>query len=160
MGGILKHLNGITAITNPLVNSYKRLQPNTGAPTVVGWGKKDREQAIRIPAGDIEERRMELRSPDSAANPYLAFAVILEAGLEGIREQILPPASYDKCSDGLDTLPATLAEALDLMEADGLAEKVLGDTIYNRFLAAKRNEWAESIKLVTEWEVNRYLYKY
>lgn len=160
IGGILKHLNGITAVTNPLVNSYKRFQPNTGAPTVVGWGKKDREQAIRIPAGDLGEKRIELRSPDSAANPYLAFAVLLEAGLEGIREQILPPARYDITTEGLTYLPTTLSEALDMMEADGLAKKVLGETIYDRFLKAKRREWAENIRLVTEWEVNRYLYKY
>ena len=159
IGGILKHVKGITALTNPIVNSYKRLLPGFSAPVEIGWGKNTTQKVIRIASVKGKDTRIELLSPDSAANPYLALAVCLEAGLEGIRQKLLPAdCSGENCA--CELLPRTLDEALDELERDELVKKVLGEELFNRYLDAKRTEWNESIRQITEWELEKYLYRY
>ena len=159
IGGILKHVKGITALTNPIVNSYKRLLPGFSAPVEIGWGKNTTQKVIRIASVKGKDTRIELLSPDSAANPYLALAVCLEAGLEGIRQKLLPAdCSGENCA--CELLPRTLDEALEALERDELVKKVLGEELFNRYLDAKRTEWNESIRQITEWELEKYLYRY
>lgn len=170
IGGLLKHIRGITAITNPLVNSYKRLVPGFEAPVQIAWSDISRNRLVCIPAPREQATRVELRSPDSAANPYLALAVCLEAGLDGIRNKLMPPDSAIGTLDGdcrevcgrerLQLLPATLQEALDAMEEDGLVKQVLGEELYRRYVRAKRAEWSAFSEQVTEWELDRYLLRY
>ena len=174
IGGILKHARGITAITNPLVNSYKRLFPAQQAsgymaPGYVAWSAVNRAQLIRIPAQRGENVRIELRSPDPSCNPYLALALCLAAGLEGIREQILPPDPVDQSSRrmtdkqrqerGIESLPRNLLEALNAMEADELVTKVLGEKVSRSYCEAKRREWEEYCTQVSAWEIDSYLYR-
>lgn len=154
IGGILKHMKGITALTNPIVNSYKRLLPGFGAPVEIGWGKNTTQKVIRVATVKGKDHRIELLSPDSAANPYLALALCIEAGLEGIQEEIMPEESEQAL------LPRTLNEALDAMEQDELVRRVLGENLFQRYLDVKRAEWNECIQQITEWELERYLYKY
>ena len=167
IGGIMKHIAAITAITNPLVNSYKRLVPGYEAPVYIAWSIRNRSPLIRIPAQTGTTQRIELRSPDSAANPYLAIAVCLAAGLDGIRNQIEPPASVEgnifAMSDqereaaGIKCLPTSLAEAIDGLEQDPLILDVLGEHIYRKYIAAKKEEWKEYCAAVSNWEIDRYL---
>ena len=171
IGGIIKHMKGMTVITNPLVNSYKRLVPGFEAPVYIAWSTTNRSPLIRIPAAtDGEGTRIELRSPDSAANPYLTLAVCLSAGLEGIREKIEPPQSINANIFALsekereelhiDQLPGTLLEAVEELEKDTFIQKVLGDHIAGKYIDAKRKEWHEYRSQVSEWEIQEYLYKY
>lgn len=170
IGGIMKHIKAITAITNPLVNSYKRLIPGFEAPVSIAWSQTNRSPLIRVPAGKGENTRIELRSPDSAANPYLAFAVCLEAGLDGIINQIMPPEGQDinlyelsekeRVERGIDVLPETLADALDELEKDSFVTNVLGEKFVQRYVAEKRKEWEEFRRQVTGWELDRYLFKF
>ena len=171
LGGIMAHSKAITAITNPLVNSYKRLVPGFEAPVYIAWSTTNRSPLIRIPAAaDGEGTRIELRSPDSAANPYLTLAVCLSAGLEGIREKIEPPQSINANIFALsekereelhiDQLPGTLLEAVEELEKDTFIQKVLGDHIAGKYIDAKRKEWHEYRSQVSEWEIQEYLYKY
>lgn len=170
IGGIMKHIKAITAVTNPLINSYKRLIPGFEAPVYVAWSQTNRSPLIRVPADQGERTRIELRSPDSAANPYVAFAVCLEAGLDGIRNKIMPPEGVDlnlfDISDekrkelGIDVLPDTLSKALDELEKDEFIMEALGTTFASKYIAEKRKEWDAFKRQVTDWEVDRYLYKY
>jgi glutamine synthetase len=167
MGGIMKHIQGMTAITNPLVNSYKRLVPGYEAPVYITWSATNRSPLIRIPATRGEGTRIELRSPDSAANPYLALAVCLRAGLDGIENKITPPHSVDcnifemtgqeKKEQGIDELPGTLIEAIHHMEADPLIKETLGEHTYHKYIEAKKEEWYRYRSQVTDWEINEYL---
>ena len=175
IGGLLKHAKGISAVTNPLVNSYKRIFPahtaagNT-APSYVSWSAANRSQLIRIPALRGENTRIELRSPDPSCNPYLALAVCLAAGLDGIRNQIEPPAPVDcdvrkmtekeRARLGIEPLPHSLEEALREMEADSLVRGVLGESISRSYIQAKREEWEEYCAQVSAWETERYLYRF
>lgn len=169
IGGIMEHVKGMTAITNPLVNSYKRLVPGYEAPIYIAWSATNRSPLIRIPAARGEGTRVELRCPDPSANPYLALAVCLAAGLDGIRKQIMPPAAAvknvyemrldEKKAEGIEALPATLSEAVDELEKDEYILEVLGDHISRNYIAAKRTEWAEYTSQVTDWEIEQYLYK-
>ena len=169
IGGIMEHVKGMTAITNPLVNSYKRLVPGYEAPIYIAWSATNRSPLIRIPAARGEGTRVELRCPDPSANPYLALAVCLAAGLDGIRKQIMPPAAVvknvyemrldEKKAEGIEALPATLSEAVDELEKDEYILEVLGDHISRNYIAAKRIEWAEYTSQVTDWEIEQYLYK-
>lgn len=169
IGGIMEHVKGMTAITNPLVNSYKRLVPGYEAPIYIAWSATNRSPLIRIPAARGEGTRVELRCPDPSANPYLALAVCLAAGLDGIRKQIMPPAAVvknvyemrldEKKAEGIESLPATLSEAVDELEKDEYILEVLGDHISRNYIAAKRTEWAEYTSQVTDWEIEQYLYK-
>ncbi len=170
IGGILKHIKAITAITNPLVNSYKRLVPGYEAPTYIAWSAKNRSPLIRIPAVSGSGARIELRSPDPTSNPYLALAVCLKAGLEGIRDQITPPdcvnrnifelTKEEKQELKIESLPATLSEAIAELESDDLILETLGSHIAEKYIAAKKAEWEQYSAQVSEWELSEYLNKF
>lgn len=167
IGGIMKHIKGMTAITNPLVNSYKRLVPGYEAPCYIAWSATNRSPLIRVPAARGEGTRIELRCPDSAANPYLALAVCLHAGLEGIINHIEPPASVDcnifempkeqKKELGIQSLPGTLNEAVYELEQDAFIRSVLGEHVSAKYIEAKKEEWSRYRSQVTDWEINQYL---
>lgn len=171
MAGILKHIKEITVLTNPLVNSYKRLVPGYDAPVYVAWSAScNRSPLIRIPSTRGDETRIELRCPDSAVNPYLALAACLAAGLDGIKNEMEPPASVDanifamseeKMKElGIEQLPETLGEAIEAFEGSEFARKLLGDHIFTKYLEAKHSEWKKFRAEVTDWEVEEYLYKF
>ena len=167
IGGIMRHLKGMTAITNPLVNSYKRLVPGYDAPVHIAWSLGNRSPLIRVPATDIKHARIELRNPDPCANPYLALAVCLRAGLDGIKNQIMPPESVDKNiqemsrddvrREGIESIPATLLDALQELEKDPLVTQTLGEHVTGNYVKAKRQEWQAYISSISEWEIGRYL---
>lgn len=170
IGGLMKHIKGMTAIFNPLVNSYKRLVPGYEAPVYTAWSSKNRSHLIRIPVAKGENTRIELRSPDPAANPYFAIAVALMAGLDGIRNKIEPPKSVEgnmlelteeqRKAAGVDTLPDNLFEAIEAFKEDPFMKEVLGEHVYNKYIENKVKEWNEYKAQVTEWEVGKYLYRY
>jgi len=170
IAGLLKHVVGFTAITNPLVNSYKRLVPGYEAPTHVAWSQRNRSPLCRIPEVSGNSTRAELRSPDPSANPYLALAVILASGLDGIKNDFNPTEPVNKNLYNMSQrerrrlkiteLPGNLNEALDAMEKDRLIRDTLGDHIYLHFLNAKRKEWKDYIAQVHKWELDRYLSVY
>ena len=170
IGGIMKHMKAMTAITNPLVNSYKRLVPGYEAPVYMAWSATNRSPLIRIPAAGGEGTRIELRSPDPSANPYLALAVCLRAGLDGIINKIDPPAGVDRNifemtgeerrQLGIDELPGTLDEAVRELEKDSFICQVLGSHVSEHYIAAKKKEWQEYRTQVTAWEVEQYLYRF
>ncbi|NLN06689.1 MAG: glutamine synthetase, partial [Firmicutes bacterium] len=167
IGGILKHVKGFCAITNPLVNSYKRLVPGYEAPVYIAWSEQNRSPLIRIPARRGVGTRIELRNPDPSCNPYLALAVTLAAGLDGIKNKIDPPAPVDlniydmtaaeRRELGIDTLPSNLGEALQELSRNQLIRETLGTHIYSRFVEAKTIEWNEYQSQVHQWELDRYL---
>lgn len=167
IAGLMKHINSIVAITNPLVNSYKRLVPGYEAPVYIAWSARNRSPLIRIPAAKGEGTRVELRCPDPSANPYLAFALCLAAGLDGIKNKLMPPKSVDKNIFAMSkeekeeleirSLPTTLSEALDQFEKSDLAHRVLGDHIFTNYIKAKREEWREYSAQVSQWEIDHYL---
>lgn len=169
IAGIMKHISGMAAITNPVVNSYKRLVPGYEAPVYVAWSAKNRSPLIRIPASKGEGTRVELRSPDPSANPYLALAVCLAAGLDGIKNQLTPPESIDKnihsMTDaelkerGIRKLPGTLGEAVEELRASEFLQGVLGDHIFEKYVAAKQEEWDIYKCQVTDWEIEQYLHR-
>jgi glutamine synthetase len=144
IGGLLHHARAITAITNPTANSYKRLVPGWEAPVNIAWGRKNRTALIRVPYGEPASTRIEYRSPDPSANPYLAFAVMLAAGLDGIEKEIDPGKATEvdlyKPGPGRRFLPGSLTEALDELEKDKVIEQALGKHIMTNFLSIKRQE--------------------
>ena len=170
IGGIMKHMKGMSAITNPLVNSYKRLVPGYEAPVYIAWSANNRTPLIRIPRVSGESTRVELRSPDGAANPYLALAVCLAAGMEGIKNKILPPESVDeniyemtdvvKNALGIEELPASLREAITEFQKDQFMQEVLGEELSQKLIESKRAEYRAYRTQVTEWEINEYLQKF
>ncbi len=170
IAGLLKHARGFCAVTNPQVNSYKRLVPGYEAPTNVAWSMRNRSPLIRIPDRRGQGTRCELRMPDPSANPYLALTVQLAAGLDGVRENLTPPdpvnkniftMSYrERRRHRIDELPRDLHEALDYLEKDPVICEALGDHIYERFVEAKRQEWLEYSAMVSQWEIEKYLGKY
>ena len=169
IGGLMRHVKGMCAITNPLVNSYKRLVPGFEAPVYIAWSGTNRSPLIRIPAERGEGTRIELRCPDPSANPYLVLAVCLAAGLDGIQKQIMPPAAVDRNifnmteeeiqEEGIDVLPNNLLEAVYEMEKDELVKEVLGTHTSRRYIKAKKKEWAEYSRQVSGWELDQYLYR-
>jgi glutamine synthetase len=169
MAGIMKHMKSITAITNPIVNSYKRLVPNFEAPVSIAWSASNRSPLIRIPAGRGSAARIELRCPDPSANPYLTLAVCLAAGLDGIKNKLTPPESVDKnifnlteeekVELGLCRLPLNLCEAIDELDKSELMKQVLGEHISKKYIEAKRMEWENYRTQVTQWELDQYLYR-
>jgi len=170
IAGILEHIKGMCAITNPLVNSYKRLVPGYEAPCYIAWSGMNRSPLIRIPAARGRSTRIELRSPDPACNPYLELALCLAAGLDGIKRNLQPVEPTDanifemehheRVSRGIDNLPGSLEEALDAMEKDTLVLETLGEHVVTKYIPAKREEW-ESYRLnITQWELDEYLLKY
>lgn len=170
IGGIMKHIKGMCAITNPLVNSYKRLVPGYEAPVYIAWSAANRSPLIRVPAARGEGTRIELRCPDSAANPYLALAVCLQAGLDGIKNQIMPPESIDcnifelsveeRKARLVEMLPGTLQEAINELKKDEFIRSVLGEHVSEKYIEAKQQEWDAYRSQVTDWEVGQYLYKF
>jgi glutamine synthetase len=167
IGGLLTHARGYCAVTNPLVNSYKRLVPGYEAPVYIAWSEKNRSPLVRIPARRGVGTRAELRCPDPACNPYLALAVTLKAGLDGIKRKLDPgdPVNLniyhlteeERKHYGIRNLPANLSEALDELEADDVIKSALGEHIYDRFMTAKRIEWDEYRQQVHQWELDQYL---
>ena len=170
IGGVLKHAKALVAITNPLINSYKRLVPGYEAPVNIAWSEKNRSPLIRVPAKRGKSTRVEVRMPDPSANPYLALAVMLAAGLDGIENKIVPPPSVnkniftmsqrEKRRLRIEALPANLSEAIQNLEKSKLMKEVLGDHIYTHFIEAKKMEWSDYISQVHEWELDRYLSYY
>ncbi len=170
IGGIMKHMKGMAAITNPLVNSYKRLVPGYEAPVYLAWSATNRSPLIRIPAARGEGTRIELRCPDPSANPYLALAVCLRAGLDGIVNQILPPQSVDcnifsmseeeRKAKGIEAIPGTLIEAVYELEKDEFIQEALGRHVSRKYIRAKKQEWADYRAQVTEWEIGQYLNRF
>jgi glutamine synthetase len=170
IGGLLRHARGFCVITNPLVNSYKRLVPGYDAPTNVIWSEQNRDPLIRVPAGRDQETRVELRMPDPSCNPYLALTVILAAGLKGIQDEIDPGPSITKDIQKMshrerrhyriDGLPGDLREAYEALKKDDVVQDALGDLIFSHFVEAKRTEWATYIAQVHPWELERYLSAY
>lgn len=170
IGGLLKHIKEITAICNPTVNSYKRLVPGYEAPVYLAWSLANRSALLRVPAKRGNATRVELRSPDPSCNPYLAFAAVLEACLDGLRNKIEPPVAVDtnvyqlsereKKRQKIDSLPGSLAEALDCMERSMVAKQALGEHIFNEFMQAKRQEWDSFRTFVSKWEIDKYLARY
>ena len=170
IAGVLKHVAGITAITNPLVNSYKRLVPGYEAPCYIAWAASNRTDIIRIPASRGAGTRVELRSPDPSTNPYLCLACCLAAGLDGIKNNLPAPASVDvnlfkstqeeRDALGVKNLPGSLYEALQVMEEDGLVKQVLGEHAYKAFYTSKIAEWDSFRMYVSQWELDNYLTVY
>ena len=170
IGGILKHIKSITAIVNPTVNSYKRLVPGFEAPVYLAWSLANRSALLRVPAKRGNATRVELRSPDPSCNPYLAFAAILEAALDGIRNKIDPAApvesniyrltSKERKRQKIDLLPGSLTEALDLLDKSLIARAALGEHIFSEFMNSKKKEWDSFRAYVTKWEIDKYLERY
>lgn len=170
IGGLMKHARAITAITNPTVNSYKRLVSGYEAPVYIAWSAQNRSPLIRIPAKRGMSTRIELRSPDPSCNPYLAFAVCLHAGLDGIKNKIAPPPPCDRNiyemtaaerqELGIGCLPEDLKEALDELEKDEVIKEALGPHVFSRFVEAKRIEWDRYRMQVHPWEIEEYLTRY
>lgn len=170
IGGLMKHIKGMAAITNPLVNSYKRLVAGYEAPVYIAWSCKNRSPLIRIPASRGAATRVELRSPDPSCNPYLTLALCLAAGMDGIKNQIMPPAGVEGNifemteeelrSNQIEKLPESLQAAIEEMEADTFVREVLGEHIYQKYDEAKREEWNTYCTQVTQWEIDEYLYKF
>jgi glutamine synthetase len=170
ISGILAHAKGFCLITNPIVNSYKRIVPGFEAPCYISWSDSNRSTMIRIPAARGKKTRTEVRSVDVAANPYLALAAILRAGLDGIDGNCKEvPAIYEnlyKCTDaerkalGVDSLPASLEEAIIAFKADPLMADAMGPHITEKFVEAKTQEWNEYRRHVSKWEIDRYINRY
>ncbi len=170
IAGIMKHIKGMCAITNPLVNSYKRLVPGYEAPCYIAWTLSNRSALVRVPASRGLGTRVELRNPDPACNPYLELAVLLAAGLDGIKNDLMPPEAvsaniYDidiaeRKAAGIDNLPSDLSKAIDEMKADPFIEKVLGNHVFSKYTEAKEKEWYDFSTTVTQWELDQYLNKF
>ena len=169
IGGLMKHMKAICFITNPVVNSYKRLVPGYEAPVYIAWSARNRTPLIRIPDTRGDAVRIELRSPDPSANPYLALAVCLAAGLEGIQNEIMPPKSVDcniyemyeeeRKASGIEMLPGSLLEAAREFEKDAFIQSVLGEDLSKKYIEAKTREYADYRAQVTDWEISRYLHR-
>ena len=170
IAGLLRKAREYCSVTNPLVNSYKRLVPGYEAPTHIAWSERNRSPLARVPARRGNGTRVELRMPDPACNPYLALAVMLAAGLEGVREGMDPGPSVNKNIFTMshrerrrlriDSLPGNLGDAIELTAKSKFARAVLGDHIFKHYVAAKRTEWSDYIARVHTWEIDRYLSTY
>ncbi len=170
MGGILNHAEAFTAVTNPTVNSYKRLVPGYEAPVYVAWSDTNRSALIRVPDAAGASSRFEIRSPDPSCNPYLALAAVISAGLEGIendadpgepvREDIYEFDDEKREEYGITTLPGSLDEAVDALEADDVVTEGLGEHVTEKFIEAKRADYADYRVFVSDWEKEKYLEKF
>jgi len=170
IAGLLHHAREITAVTNQWVNSYKRLVPGFEAPVYVGWARNNRSALVRVPIpkkGKESSTRIEYRAPDPACNPYLAFSVMLAAGLKGVEEGYdLPPevtnniwemTDAERLAEGISQLPESLAEAIAIMEGSDLVADALGEHLFEYFIRNKRRDWDQYKAYVTPWELDRYL---
>jgi glutamine synthetase len=170
LGGLIKHARAFTALTNPTVNSYKRLVPGYEAPVLIAWSASNRSPLIRIPAERGAGTRIELRSPDPSANPYLALAATLKAGLDGINNKIKPSEQvtsnvYEMESEeikerGIEKLPINLYEAIKELSQNEVIKSSLGEHVYKKFVNSALYEWNEYSKYVSQWEIDRYLRKF
>ena len=170
IAGILTHIKGMAAITNPLINSYKRLVPGYEAPCYLAWSASNRSALIRIPAARGSATRVELRCPDPSCNPYLALAICLMAGLDGIEKGLTPP---DEITDnifamdtvtreakGIESLPGTLKEAIECLKKDSVICDALGEHVLTQYIEGKEKEWDAYRTHVSSWEISRYLVMY
>lgn len=167
IAGIMKNARGFSAITNPLVNSYKRLVPGYEAPVYVAWSASNRSALVRIPASRGLGTRVEVRCPDPACNPYLAMAMMLNSGLDGIRSNLSTPKPTDsnifamtaaeKAEAGINSMPSSLREALDAFIENPIAKETLGDHIFKKYIINKEAEWDSYRIAVTDWELEQYL---
>ncbi|MCQ2507356.1 MAG: glutamine synthetase family protein [Dorea sp.] len=170
IGGLMKHMKAITFIANPIVNSYKRFVTGFEAPIYLAWSVKNRTPLVRIPLATFGHERVELRSPDPSCNPYLTMAVCLAAGLDGIKNKIVPPDPVNKNiynltrkerqERGIESLPESLWKAAEEFEKDELIQSVLGEDLAEKYLLEKKKEFGEYFYQVTSWEIDRYLHRY
>lgn len=170
IAGVLKYIKEICPITNPLVNSYKRLVPDYEAPVYIAWSAKNRSPLIRVPSARGEGTRIEFRSPDPSSNPYLVLACLLLAGLEGIKDNLEPPKCIDRNifnlsreerkRENIENLPESLHEAIAYMQKSDLVKEALGKNTFEYYIKAKEVEWDNYRTRVHQWEINSYLSKY
>ena len=170
IAGLLKHVRSMAAVTNPLVNSYKRLVPGYEAPCYLAWSASNRSALIRIPAARGSSTRLELRCPDPACNPYLALALCLVSGLDGIENGLVPPAEItenifsmdetERLAHGIKSLPGNLYEAVGLLCEDALLADPLGPQVFRQYTEGKKREWDEYRTRVTDWELEKYMIVY
>jgi glutamine synthetase len=169
MTGILKNIRAMTAVLNQTVNSYKRLVVGYEAPVYITWGQKNRSALIRVPRyrlGDEKATRIELRSPDPTCNPYLAFSVMIAAGMDGVQKKLAPPPPIEENiyemrmealnDHGIEMLPGSLHEAIGETEKSELVAKTLGEHVFRRFIANKKVEWNSYRTAVTDYEIREY----
>ncbi|MBL4902004.1 MAG: type I glutamate--ammonia ligase [Desulfocapsa sp.] len=167
IAGALKNARGFAAVTNPLVNSYKRLVPGYEAPVYAAWSASNRSALVRIPASRGLSTRTEIRCPDPTCNPYLALAMMLNSGLDGVKNKLTPPPSVDKDifkmspaemeEVGIKVMPGSLKEAIEELKKNPIAEATLGSHIFNKYIEAKEDEWDRYRTAVTDWELEEYL---
>ena len=168
IGGLLSHAKGITLLTNPTVNSYKRLVPGWEAPVYISWARYNRSVLLRVPmTTDPMKIRIEYRATDGSCNPYIAFAAMLLAGLDGIKKAIEPPSpieenvykmtAEERSNLGIETLPSSLSEAINEAERETLIKEMLGEKAYEKLINTKKMEWIEYNVMVHEWEREKYL---
>ncbi len=167
IAGSLKNARGFAAVTNPLVNSYKRLVPGYEAPVYAAWSASNRSALVRIPAARGMSTRTEIRCPDPSCNPYLALAMMLNAGLDGVKNKLTPPDSVDvdifgmsaaeMAAEGIEVLPASLEEAIEELKGNPIAKETLGAHIFRKYIQAKEKEWDSYRTAVTQWELESYL---
>ncbi|HCT95763.1 type I glutamate--ammonia ligase [Vagococcus sp.] len=170
MAGLIEHARGYTAVCNPIVNSYKRLVPGFEAPVYVAWSGRNRSPLIRVPESRGLSTRVELRSVDPAANPYLTMAVLLASGLDGVRRGLTPPAEVnqniysmteaEREAAQISDLPSTLHNAVKALRKDSVVQEALGEHIYGNFVEAKQQEWSAYRQHVSEWERDMYIERY
>ncbi len=170
IAGIMKNAPGFAAVTNPLVNSYKRLVPGYEAPVYVAWSAINRSALVRIPASRGLGTRTEVRCPDTSCNPYLALAMMLNSGLDGIKNKLEAPAAVnqnifsmtqaEKDAAGIESMPASLQEALEALKVNPLAKDTLGEHIFNKYIEGKEKEWDAYRIAVTDWEIDNYFNNY
>ncbi len=170
IAGLMKNARGFTAVTNPLVNSYKRLVPGYEAPVYVAWSASNRSALVRIPASRGLSTRTEVRCPDPACNPYLALAMMLNSGLDGLKNKLEAPASVnvdifemtlaEKDAAGIDSLPGTLEEAIFVLKENPIAKEALGEHILEKYIEGKTQEWDSYRTWVTDWETKTYIKNY
>ncbi len=170
IGGLLSHGRALTAITNPTVNSYKRLVSGYDAPLFIAWSAKNPGSLVKVPFKRGDSTMIELRNPDSSCNPYLALGAILKCGINGIKNNITAPDSIDSDIGSMDdsyriennvaSLPDSLEKAINCLKEDNVIKKLLGEYIYSSFVEAKMIEWQEYIKQITSWEIEQYLTKF
>ncbi len=170
IAGLMHHIKAITVLTNPIVNSYKRLVPGYEAPVYIAWSAKNRSPLIRIPTARGSGTRVELRNPDPSANPYLAMAAVLQAGLDGVEKAMTPPPPKDsnifdltpeqrKQAD-IHSLPKNLREAVREFKYSDFAKEAVGEHVHQKYVEAKQEEWMEYTTRVSQWEIDKYLGKY
>ncbi len=170
IAGALKNARGFAAVTNPLVNSYKRLVPGYEAPVYAAWSAINRSALVRIPAARGMSTRTEIRCPDPTCNPYLAFAMMLNSGLDGVKNKLSAPPAVNKdifemndeqmAAEGITVLPANLKEAIEELKANPIAKETLGEHIFEKYVEAKLKEWDDFRTYVTKWELENYLAVY